>query len=77
MRSVDEILAEDRLWNVQEAARFLGMSPSWVYKKAEDGTLPIVVFGARVRFDPEQLKAFVKRCSRAPVSVDVLPLRRG
>lgn len=78
MRTVEEILASDRLWNVGEAARFLGMSKSWVYKAAEVGTLPVVMIGARVRFDPEQLKVYVRSCSRGPVGqTPVISLRRG
>jgi excisionase family DNA binding protein len=48
------------LWTVRQAARFLNLSVSWVYKQAELGTLPTVRLGASVRFDPRALRAFVK-----------------
>jgi hypothetical protein len=32
---------DDELWDVRAAARYLKRSVSWVYHKAEDGTLPV------------------------------------
>lgn len=60
------------LWKVPDVARFLSMSPSWVYKKAEAGRLPCVRIGASLRFRPEEIRAFLER-QRAPRVI--IPLR--
>lgn len=51
---------DDELWDVHAAARFLKRSVSWVYHKAEDGTLPVKRLGGwGVRFVPSDLRAWV------------------
>jgi predicted DNA-binding transcriptional regulator AlpA len=51
---------DDELWDVQAAARFLKRSVSWVYHRAEDGTLPVKrLAGWGVRFIPAELRAWV------------------
>ena len=52
---------DDELWDVRAAARFLRRSVSWVYHKAEDGTLPARRLGGwGVRFIPAELRAWVE-----------------
>jgi predicted DNA-binding transcriptional regulator AlpA len=52
---------DNELWDVHAAARFLKRSASWVYHKAEDGTLPVKRIGGRgVRFIPSELRAWVE-----------------
>lgn len=52
---------DDELWDVTAAARFLGRSVSWVYHRAEDGTLPVRrLAGWGVRFIPSELRAWVE-----------------
>lgn len=72
MRSVDEILTDETLWTAREVARYLRASRSWVYQKAEGGTLPSLHIGGLLRFDPVQVRAFAKgtHCKGA-----VVPLR--
>jgi hypothetical protein len=36
-----ELPPDSELWDVHAAAKFLKRSVSWVYHKAEDGTLPV------------------------------------
>lgn len=51
---------DSELWDVRAAARFLGRSVSWVYHKAEDGTLPARRLGGwGIRFIPVELRAWV------------------
>jgi predicted DNA-binding transcriptional regulator AlpA len=51
---------ENELWDVRAAAKFLKRSVSWVYHKAEDGTLPVRrLDGWGVRFVPAELRAWV------------------
>ena len=48
-----ELPPDNELWDVHAAARFLGRSVSWVYHKAEDGTLPVTRLGGwGLRFIP-------------------------
>jgi hypothetical protein len=54
---------------VIQAAEFLACRPSTLYSKAAAGLVPRVVLwkGKRknsIRFDPEQLRAFIKKQSR-------------
>ncbi|HET9597727.1 MAG TPA: helix-turn-helix domain-containing protein [Anaeromyxobacteraceae bacterium] len=52
---------DDELWDVQDAARFLKRSVSWVYHRVEDGTLPVKrLAGWGVRFIPAELRAWVE-----------------
>ncbi len=51
---------DDELWDVRAAARFLKRSVSWVYHRAEDGTLPVRRLGGwGLRFIPGELRAWV------------------
>jgi len=51
---------DDELWDVRAAARYLKRSVSWVYHKAEDGTLPVRRLGGwGLRFIPGELRAWV------------------
>ena len=58
---------DDRLWTVRDVARFLSMSPSWVYQASAGGTLPCLRIGAAVRFDPATIRAWVR--GEAPAKV--------
>jgi predicted DNA-binding transcriptional regulator AlpA len=52
---------DNALWDVRAAAKFLGRSVSWVYHKAEDGTLPVKRLGGwGLRFIPGELRAWVE-----------------
>ncbi len=54
---------EDRLWTVKDVASYLRVSPSLIYMRAASGELPSKkVFGS-LRFDPEEIKAYVRHCS--------------
>lgn len=52
---------DDELWDVHATARFLKRSVSWVYHRAEDGTLPVRRLGGwGLRFIPGELRAWVE-----------------
>ncbi len=58
--SEPELPPDNELWDVHAAARFLKRSVSWVYHKAEDGTLPVRRLGGwGIRFVPAELRAWV------------------
>ena len=51
---------DNELWDVHAAATFLKRSVSWVYHKAEDGTLPVRRLGGwGIRFVPAELRGWV------------------
>lgn len=58
--SEPELPPDNELWDVHAAARFLKRSVSWVYHKAEDGTLPVRRLGGwGIRFVPAELRGWV------------------
>jgi len=59
--SVTPLPPDNELWDVRAAARYLKRSVSWVYHKAEDGTLPVRRLGGwGIRFIPSELRAWVE-----------------
>ncbi len=63
--AVAELPPDNELWDVRAAARFLKRSVSWVYHRAEDGTLPVKrLAGWGVRFVPAELRAWVGEATR-------------
>ncbi len=61
------------LWKVAEVAAFLSMSPQWVYKHAELGTIPCVRLGASLRFDPAAIRRHVEQLAHGGPGARVLP----
>ena len=59
--AADVLPPDNELWDVRAAARFLKRSVSWVYHRAEDGTLPVKRLGGwGLRFVPGELRAWVE-----------------
>lgn len=56
----------ENLWTVEDVARFVKCSKSWVYKAAEAGDLPSVRCGSMLRFDPVAVKRFLMQNAGAP-----------
>ena len=48
------------LWDANDVARYLKVSRSWVYQRAEAGMLPCLRLGGLLRFDPEKVRAFAR-----------------
>ncbi len=71
MAAPDPILLknEETLWTVTQVCTYLQASRAWVYKRAEDGTLPCIRLGGFVRFDPEVVRAWVKGQASKPTTV--------
>lgn len=55
----------ENLWTVEDVARFVKCSKSWVYKAAEAGDLPSVRVGSMLRFDPSAVKRFLMQSADA------------
>jgi excisionase family DNA binding protein len=53
---------DDALVTVQDAARFLNVSVSWIYEHVRDGAedrLPVVKLGKYLRFDQRDLRDYI------------------
>lgn len=51
---------DDRLWTVNETAKFLHVSPSWVYRAVERAEIPAFKLGGLVRFRPQTIREFAE-----------------
>lgn len=49
----------ESLLTPKEVAAWLKMSLVWVYKQAEKGLLPFHRVGEAIRFDPEEIRAYL------------------
>lgn len=67
------------LMNVKEVAEHLNMSTSWVYKQTAAGLLPVHRLGAALRFDRDEIAAFVAGTwmPKQGVALSVLPKAKG
>ncbi len=52
---------DHQLWDANDVARYLKVSRSWVYHRAEAGQLPHLRVGGLLRFDPATVKAFARK----------------
>jgi len=52
--------AYEPLWDAHDVARYLKVSRSWVYQKAEADLLPSLRVGGLLRFDPATVRAWVR-----------------
>lgn len=68
--TVDE---EERLWTAAEAARYLNVSRSWVYRETSAGRLPHSRILGLVRYDPARIRALKEAGEQKPGRV-VIPL---
>ncbi len=48
------------LWRAADVARYLNCSRSLVYQKAESGLMPSLRVGGMRRFDPEEIRRWVR-----------------
>jgi len=56
----------DKLLSVREAADYLGLKVSTLYKYKLCGTVPFVKLGSRLLFDPEKLRRWIEQHSYEP-----------
>jgi predicted DNA-binding transcriptional regulator AlpA len=50
--------SDDEAWDVDRAAKFLGVSTSWLYKAAASKDVPSIKTGGRLTFDPQALREY-------------------
>ena len=60
---------EERLWNLRDVARYLGCTPRHVQNLVSCG-LPHIRLGRLVRFDPEEVAAYLNEHRRLGVRTD-------
>jgi len=65
---------DEQLWDAQDVARYLKVSRSWVYHRAESGELPCLKIGGLLRFDPQAIHAFAR--GESTHGARVLPFSR-
>jgi excisionase family DNA binding protein len=56
----EPVESRDELWDANDVARYLKVSRSWVYYRAEAGLLPSLRVGGLVRFEPATVRAFAR-----------------
>ena len=50
----------ERLMTIEEVAEFLQVKKNTIYKKIQRGQIPYIKMGGLLRFDPQQIEAFVR-----------------
>jgi excisionase family DNA binding protein len=55
-----------QLLNAQEAADRLGVTEKWMRRKAQAREIPFIRLGRYLRFDPDQLDAYLSMHTVAP-----------
>ena len=58
----------ERLLSYEQAGKLLGVTGRTVWTLVRHGDLPAARFGHSVRIDPADLRAFIDRSKRGPVS---------
>ncbi len=51
----------ETLWDANDVARYLKVSRSWVYHRAEAGLMPHLRVGGLLRFDADVVRAFARK----------------
>jgi excisionase family DNA binding protein len=63
----------EALWAATDVAKYLNVSRSWVYQRAEAGELPSLRMGGLLRFDPEAVRSYAR--GEGPKGARILPFR--
>jgi excisionase family DNA binding protein len=62
-------VSQDALWSVADAAKYLGVSMDWVYRRSASGELPCRKVGHKTRFLRSELEAWVSRQPGSPTDL--------
>jgi len=73
----EESSATAALWDASDVARYLKVSRSWVYHRAESGELPCLKVGGLLRFDPQTIHAFARGVPAHGARVVPFPRKRS
>jgi predicted DNA-binding transcriptional regulator AlpA len=56
-----EAMIDERLWNIEEFARFVGIAVGSAYHLVSQGRVPVVKISSRcIRFRPSEIAAWVE-----------------
>lgn len=80
MNAPDHTHEPERLWTVNETARYLNMSKSWVYRHTENGDIPHAKMGGLIRYSPARVRQYADQLHAEASSPNVVSLtarRRG
>ena len=56
-----EAMTDDRLWNIEEFAKFVGIAVGSAYHLVSQGRVPVVKLSARcIRFRPSEIAAWIE-----------------
>ncbi len=59
----------EQLWDVNDVAKYLKVSRSWVYQRVAAGLLPYARIGALVRFRASRIRAFARESEQSSPEV--------
>lgn len=65
---------DETLWTAAHVAKYLQVSRSWVYHRAEANELPHFKIGGQLRFSPADIRAYVR--GTKPEVARVVPFTR-
>ncbi len=65
----DDHVAPSRLLEVDDVARYIGMTADWVYREVRAGRMPHIRLGRYVRFRRESIDAWLAARERGPATV--------
>ena len=56
--------AAEALWTVKDVAAFVGLSVRWVHERTRRGEIPCFRLGTAIRFDPQEIRAWLDKFHR-------------
>ena len=65
------------LWTAKDAAAYMRVSPSMIYKLSQSAELPCLKIGSCLRFDPEVVRRFARGEIRGEPEGRVIEQRRA
>jgi excisionase family DNA binding protein len=69
-------LQPESLWDVGDAAAYLKVSKSWIYRSVESGKLPCLRIGPLLRFLPDAVRTWARADRTAVATVVPIDLKR-
>lgn len=68
--------SDEPRWTAVDVAKYLKVSPSWVYQRAHSGEIPFHRLGAHLRFDPDVIRRYARGEPVAPPRVVSLKISK-
>lgn len=64
----------ERLWTVDETAKYLHMTTSWVYRHTASGDIPHAKMGGLIRYSPTRVREYAEKLHAQASSPNVVSL---